>query len=158
MSDLHIDDFFKDVARILLRLYASFPRPTQLFVEEIIGPDKPDEFGLHSNRHMACFSTMLWLAAEGYLRYEASIRQEVLDQVVLTAPCLLRLCLPNTTATPTSAANGTPVAGVLELEQQSHAHLLRSAVKAHSSGAIRLAVMQFLTTNPDDTAVRPRNP
>ena len=32
MADLHIDDFYKDVAKIFLRLYSIFPRKTTLFV------------------------------------------------------------------------------------------------------------------------------
>ena len=47
MSDIHIDDFFRDAAIALNRLYLSFPRPIALYVEDIIGPDEPDEFGLH---------------------------------------------------------------------------------------------------------------
>ncbi|ROQ20635.1 hypothetical protein EDC38_1248 [Marinimicrobium koreense] len=84
MADIHIADFYKDAARILVQLYNQFPRPTMLFVEDIAGPDTPDEFGLHSPRHQSCLSTMLWLAQTGYLRYETLVRQEAIDQAVLT--------------------------------------------------------------------------
>ncbi|MEM0954522.1 MAG: hypothetical protein AAGI24_10325 [Pseudomonadota bacterium] len=84
MADLQIDDFYRDCALILLRLYASFPRKTVLYVEDISGPDTPDEFGLHSDRHQACFSAMCWLGEAGYLSFVETIRQEALDQVVLT--------------------------------------------------------------------------
>jgi len=84
MADLQIDDFYRDCALILLRLYASFPRKTVLYVEDISGPDTPDEFGLHSDRHQACFSAMCWLGEAGYLSFSETIRQEALDQVVLT--------------------------------------------------------------------------
>lgn len=68
MSDINVDDFCKDAARALLFLYRAFPRPHTLFVEDLCGPDRVDEFGMHSDRHLACFSTLLWLADEGYLR------------------------------------------------------------------------------------------
>jgi hypothetical protein len=84
MSDLHIGDFYRDTARILVRLYNQFPRPQMLFVEEICGAAEPDEFGLPGERHHACFSTLIWLAEERYLSYADTIHQAALDQVVLT--------------------------------------------------------------------------
>ncbi len=84
MSDLHIDDFCKDSARILVALYAKFPQKLILYVEDIAGPDQPDEFGLHSPRHQACFSTMLWLAETDYISYIQPVRQEALEGATLT--------------------------------------------------------------------------
>ena len=84
MSDLHIDDFYKDVAIGFLHLYQFFPRKTILYVEDVCGADQPDEFGLHSNRFLSGFSTLVWLGDQGYLRYQAPIKQEALDQAVLT--------------------------------------------------------------------------
>ena len=84
MADLHIDDFYRDCALILLRLYATFPRKTVLYVDDICGPDTPDEFGLHSERHQSAFSAMTWLAEAGYLTFTETIREEALDQAVLT--------------------------------------------------------------------------
>ena len=84
MTDLHIDDFCKDCAKILLSLYAKFPQKIILYVEDISGPDKPDEFGLHSPRHQACFSAMNWLAETDYISYIQPIRQEALEGVTLT--------------------------------------------------------------------------
>jgi hypothetical protein len=37
MADIHIDDFYRDVAKILIRLYAMFPRKTTPYVEDISG-------------------------------------------------------------------------------------------------------------------------
>lgn len=91
MADLHIEDFYRDTAAILIHLYNRFPRKGAVFVEDIAGEDEPDEFGLHSNRHMACFGAMLWLAEEGLLRYESVIGQDAIDQAVLTAECFNRL-------------------------------------------------------------------
>lgn len=91
MADLHIDDFYKDVALILLRLYGTFPRKQLLFVDDICGYEEPDEFGLPSVRSQGCFSAMVWLGEQGYIRYEAPIRQEALDQAVLTEKAFLLL-------------------------------------------------------------------
>jgi len=91
MADIHIEDFYKDCARILLQLYMAFPRRSSVFVEDIAGPDTPDEFGLHSKRHMACLGAMLWLADEGLLRYESTISQDAIDQAVLTEAGFLAL-------------------------------------------------------------------
>ena len=91
MADIHVEEFYKDVAIALAQLYAAFPRRTNLFVEDIAGPDEPDEFGLHSKRHMACFGALLWLQEEGLLRYVDTIRQEALDQAVLTREAFVRL-------------------------------------------------------------------
>lgn len=85
MFDIHIEEFYKDCSVALQMLYQSFPRKTTLFVEDISGPDKPDEYGVHSHRHQSTFGALLWLADEGYIKYETTIRQEAVDQVVLTA-------------------------------------------------------------------------
>lgn len=84
MNDLHIDDFYRDITKILLALYANFPRPASIYVADISGVDEVDEFGLHSDRHNACFHAMLWLANEGLIRYTDTIYSEGIDQAVLT--------------------------------------------------------------------------
>ena len=85
MYDIHIEDFYRDCARVLLQLYQSFPRKSAVFVEDIAGPDTPDEYGIHSDRFQACFGAMIWLESEGYLVYESLIRQEAIDQACLTS-------------------------------------------------------------------------
>jgi hypothetical protein len=94
MADLHIEDFYHDVAGILLSLYNSFPKPGILFVEDLIGPQEPDSFGVPLPRHQACFSAMLWMAEEGFLRYTDTIRQEALDQCCLTERAFIMLSTP----------------------------------------------------------------
>jgi hypothetical protein len=84
MTDLHIDDFYKDVATTFLRLYKTFPRKSILYVEDICGANEPDEFGLPSERFMSAYSAMVWLAEQDFLQYDSTIRQEALDQTVLT--------------------------------------------------------------------------
>lgn len=84
MNNLHIDDFCKDVAKIFLLLFQRFPRTDILYIDEICGSEEPDEFGLHSKRHMASLSTVEWLHNANYLYYNEIIRQEAYDGAVLT--------------------------------------------------------------------------
>ncbi len=146
MTDIHIDDFYKDVAYIFLRLYSNFPRKTILYVEDICGPDQPDEFGLHSERFLSGFSTMVWLGEHGYLKFDAPIKQEALDQTVLTEKGLLLL------SSRTEFNFGDPVMNttsddlppsVLEHTQTNIAQL-RKAVNSKSSIMIRQCVSYLL--------------
>ncbi len=89
--DLQIEDFYKDVAGGLLMLYQAFPRKTALYVEDLIGHEEPDEFGLPSKRHQGCLGALLWLADEGYVRFESTIQFQAIDQAVLTEKAFLRL-------------------------------------------------------------------
>lgn len=91
VNELHISEFYRDTARILALLYQHFPRPITLYVEDIAGPDTPDEFGLHSPRHTACLEAMVWLSTSGFLRYASLVRQEALDRAVLTQRGFLSL-------------------------------------------------------------------
>jgi hypothetical protein len=91
MTDLHIDDFYRDSAEILLRLYNQFPRKIILYVDDICGPDTPDDYGLPSDRYQACFSAMVWLGEQNYLTHAGTIRQQALDQVVLSEKGFLLL-------------------------------------------------------------------
>ena len=142
MGDLHIDDFYNDAARILLALYQYFPRPYTLYVSDISGPDEPDEYGLHSDRHQACFSTLVWLADAGLLRYADVVNKEAVDHAVLTHRALTLLTTrseirfqPEEEAMPASVAD----------EHASHVHQLRFAVKSGASFTIR-RIMQHLLT------------
>lgn len=92
--DLHIDDFYKDAASGLTLLYQAFPRKVAVYIEDLIGREEPDEFGLPSKRHQACLSALLWLADEGYLRYESSIAYDALDQACLTHKGFTRMSQP----------------------------------------------------------------
>ncbi|WP_320824270.1 hypothetical protein [Reinekea sp.] len=84
MLDIHITEFYNDVARILLLLYRTFPRQISVYVEDISGLDTPDEYGLHSQRHLACFHTLNWLQAEQLIRFDDVERQTAFNQCVLT--------------------------------------------------------------------------
>ncbi len=154
MADLHIDDFHRDCAMVLHQLYQAFPRKVTVFVEDIIGHDEPDEFGMHSRRHHACFAALLWLADEGHLRFESVIRQEAIDQAVLTGRMFALLCAspgadehagsaaldmtrrPTATASsPTSAPASAPASRVLRI---------RVALQAQSSFAIERVMRELL--------------
>jgi hypothetical protein len=95
MLDVHIDDFFKDCAVILLHGFKFFPTKQILYVEDICGPDQMDEFGLHSPRHIAAFGAIVWLKDEGYIRYSETDRQESVDEFVLTSKAFARLLKAN---------------------------------------------------------------
>ncbi|MDV3503382.1 hypothetical protein [Marinobacter sp. M-5] len=160
MADIHVEEFYKDAAIALVQLYNAFPRRINLFVEDIAGPDEPDEFGLHSKRHMACFGALLWLEEEGLLRYVDTIRQEALDQAVLTRDAFVRLSMP---ACPGLLAlleslapqDQTVLPPSVRHDLSTHVHLIRSALRSGRSATIT-QVMQgtFFGT---ETAAKPRN-
>lgn len=107
MSDIHIDDFYKDSAKILVQLYGHFPRRIILYVDDISGPDTPDEFGLHNPRYEACFQTMLWLASTGYIEYGQPVQRDALDQACLSHKAFLLL---NSALEPPAPKPGEPEA------------------------------------------------
>ncbi len=149
MADIHIADFYKDAARILVQLYNQFPRPTMLFVEDIAGPDTPDEFGLHSPRHQSCLSTMLWLAQSGYLSYETLVRQEAIDQAVLTQRGFTLLATPlpmhNIVGFDTFSDEDVPTLDNTEVAASAAngVQLLREVLKIGASTAIEQVMLEL---------------
>jgi len=145
MADLHIEDFYRDTAKILSQLYAVFPRRENLYVDDICGPDAPDEFGLPSPRYQACFSAMLWLGEQGYLRYTTTIRQEALDQAVLTQKSLLLLSSRSTLAEEeTSGADGQTSPSVAA-DAMTNIAQLRRALGSGSSIQLQQTVHHLLS-------------
>lgn len=146
MSHLHIDEFSHDAARILMQCYQSFPRPCALYVEDICGPTEVDDVGLHSPRHMACLGAMLWLAEEGYLRYQSTIFQEGIEQAVLTNRALvlltalseLRFDSPDPALPPT-----------VQREKATLAEQLLQAIKARDSAKTTALVRYLLSRQPE---------
>ncbi|MCV6613624.1 MAG: hypothetical protein OIF35_01520 [Cellvibrionaceae bacterium] len=137
MSDLHIDDFYRDSARILLQLYRHFPRRAMIYTEDINGADCPDDFGLPSDRHQACFSAMLWLADNGYLEYGSTVALEALDQAVLSKSGFTLLAAIE--SKPEYLGHSNPG----KAEPQTRSQLLRYKLKHESS--IKLAdYMRYL--------------
>lgn len=124
--DVHLDDFFKDCALILLTGIRHFPRPITLFVEDIAGPDTVDEFGLHSQRHLAALGTIRWLKDEGYIRFGEVDRQESVDEFIITSTTLTTLLKPvddSETLARTPDSEPTPLYQILEF-----AHLDRNSI------------------------------
>lgn len=95
MLDVHIDDFYKDCAVVLLQGFRQFPRAQTLFVEDISGPDDVDEFGLHSPRHQSAFGSVIWLKDEGFIRFSEMDGQKSVDEFVLTSKSFSRLLKPD---------------------------------------------------------------
>ncbi len=144
MADLNLIDFYKDAAQILLTLHRVFPRKMDLFVEDLIGPDQVDEFGMHTKRHEACLGAMLWLADEGYLRYATTIRQEGIDQVVLTSAALVKMGVINTQ--PLTEIELQDVPSFEAHERLTLAEHMRRAIQSHSSEQIIQVMRTFFET------------
>lgn len=139
MSDLHIDDFFRDAAKTLILLYSRFPQKTILYVEDIAGPDSPDEFGLHSPRFMAGFHTLLWLAQTDYIQYSQPIRQEALEDATLTHRCFTFLCGPD------SGVQDDLFAGELESDTLlRRIDILKAALAHKSSDFLTQLMLRFM--------------
>lgn len=142
MADLHLIDFYKDTAQALIALHNSFPRKIELYVEDLIGPDHVDEFGLHSKRHEACLGAFLWLADEGYIRYYTTIRQEAIDQAVLTSKSVVLL---GTIATdmPTDLDTEADLPSFESQERLTLVEHIRRALKSASSAQLTQVMKTF---------------
>lgn len=138
--DLQVDDFYRDVAAALLTLYGAFPRKLTLYVDDLIGHEEPDEFGLPSKRHQSCLGALLWLAEEGYLRFDSTIQFQALDQAVLTEKAFLRLT--STSPEATLAADELPPS--VQRLQSSLAFGLRQALHARDSERLAALARQLL--------------
>ncbi|HRL95050.1 MAG: hypothetical protein KAX63_06030 [Pseudomonas sp.] len=147
--DLQIDDFYKDAAAGMLLLYQSFPRKIGLYVEDLIGREEPDEFGLPTPRHQSCLGTLLWLAEEGYIRFDSTIGYDALDQATLSEKGFLRL----SRGLPHAIAEGEPVPPSVRRVQATLAYQLREALSSRQSErVVRLTRQLFTSTlNGNDT-------
>lgn len=150
MSDLHIEDFYKDVATIFLRLYQSFPRKCILYVDDVCGVDTPDEFGLPSDRYMAGFSAMVWLAEQDYLKFDSTIRHEALDQAVLTEKGFLLLTTRSELDFSVADSEDELPPSLME-QSQTNINQIRQALGTKSSIIIRQCV-HYLLSQPAGTA------
>ncbi|TBU86928.1 hypothetical protein [Phytopseudomonas dryadis] len=144
--DLQIDDFYKDAASGLLLLYQVFPRKAALYVEDLIGREEPDEFGLPSKRHQACLSALLWLADEGYLRYESTIAYDALDQAVLSEKGFLRL----SRGLPHALREGEALPAAVQRVHASLAFQLREALAQKHGERIARLTRQLFEYAPAD--------
>lgn len=142
MNNLHVEDFYKDAAIALTRLYSVFPRKHTLWVEEISGPDNPDEYGLHSDRYMGCFSTLLWLADYGFIRYEDTIRQDAIDQAVLTQKAFV--LLSKRSELPLQEEPDESLPQSIRVQQQTNIYQLKQALRSKSSSLISQCMLHLL--------------
>ncbi len=145
MADLNVLDFYKDTAKILLQLHRSFPRKAEVYVEDLIGADHVDDFGLHSKRHESCFGAMLWLSDEGYLRYQSTIRQEAIDQAVLTGKTIvllgtINIDIPNNNLLNNDNKDSAPFETNEHFTMIEH---IRVALKSQSSNQITTVMRTF---------------
>lgn len=138
--DLQIDEFYKDAAAGMLMLYQAFPRKLALYVEDLIGREEPDEFGLPSKRHQACLGALLWLAEEGYIRFDSTIAYDALDQAVLTEKGFMRL----SRGVPHALPAGDALPASVRRVQATLAWQLREALGQHNSERVaRLTRLLF---------------
>lgn len=144
MSDLHIDDFYRDCARIFAQLYKHFPRRGMIYTEDIAGPDTPDDFGLPSDRHQACFSAMQWLADNGFIEYGSTVAFEALDQVVLCHKGFNLLCTIETNEQYSQlVSKHADPTQQLDPSYRSRCQILRHILK-HESSITLAAYMRYL--------------
>ena len=142
MTDIHIGDFNHDVALILIRLYKEFPRKVTLYVEDIAGYEEPDEFGLHSDRYLSCLGAMLWLSEEGLIRYESVVKQEAVDQAIITNPCFVLLNTASDYMIEGSVTDNIPPS--IHHAKKRLINQLRAALKSGSSTVLENIVHELL--------------
>jgi hypothetical protein len=154
MADIHIDDFCRDAAQVILHLYSAFPRRASVYVADIAGEDEPDDVGLHSDRHMACLGTILWLAEEGYLRYEAMVYQDGVDQAVLSGRSFTLL---SSLSQFRYAAPSPALPEAVAIEKMTLIEQIRAAVRSRESRKTT-AIMRYFLSTPSSTATLPDVP
>lgn len=142
MADIHIDDFSRDVALVLVTLWNSFPRPCTVYVEDISGPDETDEVGLHSNRFHACFGAMLWMEREGFIRFDSLVYREGIDQAALTNKAFALLSAASDVRFDDPVDPSLPES--VALQKQTLVAQIRVALRSGSSNNISQIVRQFL--------------
>jgi hypothetical protein len=139
MTDIHIDDFYRDTAKTLVTLYNTFPRHIMLFVEDICGPDAPDDFGLHSKRHDACLSALMWLGTSDYIQYKALIKREAIEEATLTHRAFILL---NSAPTPQGINAAEPHGSADLLINQ-----LREQLQSGTSSTLALFVKSLMANS-----------
>lgn len=153
--DIHIDEFNRDVAIALLKLYNSFPRSMALYIDEIARVDEPDEYGVLSDRHQRCLGALLWLQDEGVIRFRETIGSDGIELAVLTLYSLHALNSRYSVDVFTSDHLSIPVSKAvpdttemtISLSTNSNSTTLiaqlRAALKEKSSEATRRVLHQF---------------
>ena len=143
MNDLHIDDFCKDTAKTFLLLYRNFPKKITLYVEDICGPDTPDEFGLHAPRFQAAFSAVIWLAEQGLLRYSAPIQQEAFEEVSLTQKSFVLLTAMQPLLAEKADATRENQTQSINIDTRSRIQQIQHSLKKESSDSLKNRMINF---------------
>lgn len=133
---LNLDDFCKDVARALQILASVFPRPRDIFVEDVYQAEETDEFGMHSDRYLACFQTLVWLREEGFIRYTQTLRTDAIEQAVLTGRCLALLIQPYSLEGESAA---------IAVDTNTLLQRLHIALQEGSSTTVRMLVLDMIS-------------
>lgn len=146
IDELHIDDFNKDAAKALVILYNFFPRKIELYIEDINGPDIVDDYGLHSERHLACMSAIVWLAEEGLIRYESLVKQESFDQAVLTkrSYILLSNVIQSDIFNEDETPDKTELPESVYREMHTRIAAIKKALKSGSSEKLKQVMFHFI--------------
>ncbi len=116
-----------------------------LFVEDVYQEEETDEFGLHSDRYIACFQALVWMREEGFIRFTNTLRSDAVEQAVLTGRALALLIQPTSLE-----GQSTAVA----IEENTLLNRLRGALQKGSSAALRLLVVELVS----DIARYPASP
>ena len=119
------------------------------------GIDAPDEYGLHSPTYTAGFYAMVWLGEEDLLRYADTIRQDGIDQAILTYKGFLKLtAVAEHIYTAPYVTDESNVVSISPAEQISPSVLedrklvinqLRNVLRSRDSIAINKVVSHILT-------------
>lgn len=141
--DLHIDDFYRDAALGLVKLYQSFPRPLTLYMDDFVGVLPPDEVGLPHPRQQQCLSTLLWLANEGYLRHLGTLGYTAVEQAELTEKAFIRLASGQPSVAQALAEQPASIRRV----QSSLAQQLRLHLKSGDTENLIVTMQHFFTAN-----------
>ncbi len=139
--DLHIDDFRRDSAIILLRLFNHFPRQHSIYISEISPEGYEDEYGLMNIRYEACLATMFWLAEEKLLTYKSEIPNEGIEQATLTLKGF-QLLLGYSTLEDVSQDLSTKEEIVSEKKRR--IEYIREALKSKSSAQMTLVMDELI--------------
>jgi len=97
---------------------------------------------------MACFGALLWLEEEGLLRYVDTIRQEALDQAVLTRKAFILLNTPapldlaRTLSLPEPGVPepDSPLPASVRQDRSSWVHVLRQSIRGGHSPTLSRAM------------------
>ena len=100
---------------------------------------------MHSERHLSCLGSLLWLGEEGFLRFEETIRFEAIDQAILTGRCFTLLSSPMPTSLELDSQTiDSTIPPSEQLEQAASIQQIRRALNERSSTMLRIVMMDLM--------------